>query len=126
MREIKFRVWDGKKMFVPAINHSGFDLNELLLSFDSDGVKVMQYTGLKDKNGVEIYEGDYVKTTYHTNKVEHFGLVDWVDYGFGIRRRTTETSDKLQVYGAAPLPDSSRIEVIGNIYETPEQLKENK
>ena len=56
MREIKFRVWDRelKKM----IQVTNVDLEAGSDYFTSDRYVVMQYTGLKDKNGKEIYEGD--------------------------------------------------------------------
>ena len=61
MREIKFRAWAGGKMFGP-FDFEDYDHN-LHITHDVDyGVAiVMQYTGLKDKNGKEIYEGDVVR-----------------------------------------------------------------
>ena len=58
MREIKFRAWDGQKML------DSQDLTQNGMYWDWLGkqdVELMQYTGLKDKNGKEIYEGDVVK-----------------------------------------------------------------
>jgi hypothetical protein len=59
MREIKFRAWDGEKMIFPSDpdTYSKFVRGELVCP----GVILMQYTGLEDKNGKEIYEGDIVR-----------------------------------------------------------------
>ena len=54
-REIKFRIWDKiNRMWLRCFNVNLFDIGDL------PNVELMQYTGLKDKNGKEIYEGDIV------------------------------------------------------------------
>lgn len=89
-----------------------------------EDVKLMQFTGLTDKDGVEIYEGDIVKTTYRSKDYrlkngkrkiisEPIKVVKWVENaqftGFNVSLRSTDTW-----------------EVIGNIYENPDLLSPDK
>ena len=69
----------------------------------------MQFTGLKDKNGKEIYEGDVVR--YSANKEEHISEVVYIESFFGVEKHT------------GILSSFYPIEIIGNIYENPELLK---
>ena len=70
MREIKFRAWDGSRMWDKTeIAVGNNDLFEILndhnaVELFSEAFELMQYTGLKDKNGKEIYEGDIVRHLY--------------------------------------------------------------
>ena len=132
MREIKFRAWVGtrklmfqvREMIIPdGLNESGFQ--EIAATDNYSIVRpmhyiqpiLMQYTGLKDCNGVEIYEGDIVKNGYETR------LVKWRDYGF----KLIPVKDAIGVVsfmgGRKRECKKSNVEVIGNIYENPELLK---
>jgi len=92
MKEIKFRAWsyeDEKMYYSPDIHDwDGFDAWVRLDCEDNDigegSVKIMQYTGLKDKKGKEIYEGDVIKETFPRDKSDPAydgygdeGVVEW-------------------------------------------------
>ena len=137
-REIKFRAWDKKerKMYLfdaPFVdceyNRLSFscDWNKYNITYgdliiDNENLVLMQYTGLKDKNGKEIYEGDLLLGRFDVDKVE-----DWLWLSLTEKQKKTgEIIIEVGIPGVYQnaLPDD--IEVIGNIYENSELLKEGK
>lgn len=120
-REIKFRAWDLKqKAFINGFNMIGFSTgqgapNKKLQRFsdywDLDNIKLMQYTGLKDKNGKEIYEGDILKERTFKYPL----VVTWSKEECGFMAVSTKTEQEYSV-------NSWAFEIIGNICENTELI----
>lgn len=116
MREIKFRAWDTITNTMLnweelSSQQNNLDLATLNVSrYEDSNLKFMQYTGLKDKNGVEIFEGDIVQHHDHLEAV--YGIVSW------------DEEEAAFTPGVGLMSENkSWLEVIGNIYENPELLE---
>ena len=140
MREIKFRAWfngKGKMVYNLGFDDRSFitlddptlEEDEMPSVWDKDCIvddsyyegvfsyELMQYTGLKDKNGVEIYEGDILKGAMRNLIVAYKGagfIAYWNDHDYGYG---TEQMWCNLVEGG---------EVIGNIHDNPELLEDEK
>ena len=92
-------------------------------------IKLLQYTGLKDKNGREIYEGDIIDINQTVNGCNLFAIV-WDKIGFNARYWVNNTADRKYEYDIMELLDvnvnkyDKDIEVVGNIYENKELLED--
>ena len=110
MREIKFRAWD--EVLEEFVLWKKFKEYYNWAIFENDKVKVMQYTGLKDKNGKEIYEGDMLKVGEWEPKEVIWKSEGIVSY---ILKHTDYFLGSNEPY---------EIEIIGNIYENEELLED--
>jgi uncharacterized phage protein (TIGR01671 family) len=116
-RTIKFRAWDGKKMYF-------FHFWEMPVAF-SKKWNVMQFTGLLDKNGKEIYEGDILLNAgqklrsegvfFHENKAAFYA---WWRYN------TPRPDQRKDAFSGGYLGTDgmATCEIIGNIHENPDLL----
>ena len=125
-REIKFRAWDKKqKSFINGFNMIGFStgqgapkrkLQRFDTYWDEEEVVIMQYTGLKDKNGKEIYEGDIciVSLSYFKIKDEKATVI--------FHNGAFQFQYGCEKFFSKPHDAWDKVEVIGNIHDNPELL----
>ena len=123
MREIKFRAWHkeekimGEVLGIDILHKEIFFSNEDADCYghtDFKDIELMQYTGLKDKNGKEIYEGDIV---IHYSKM-HKIIFNAEEARFVLR------DDEFELEIPFTNNNNKRMEIVGNIYENPELIKE--
>ena len=124
MKDIKFRAWDSlaNKMYnwSELLNQN---LKNIFTIPEQCGYSLMQYTGLKAKNGIEIYEGDIVKFRFKEDREEFPDLIGYIEYQStfaAFRIMSNQGSFKIDI------TEIKFIEVIGNIYDNKNLLEEGE
>lgn len=124
MREIKFRAWDTlygcwfNGFYVDwQSGEVSWKLKDGTAMGKAENIELTQYTGLRDKNGKEIYEGDIVNTVSEPT---------FITYEVIYRAPSFLLRDKFGTFPFNPMASERHYTVIGNIYENPELLKERK
>lgn len=135
MRKVKYRAWDGEKMRFAADGTTFFDSegvfpDEVIAVTQQKGWKWMLFTGLCDKNGVEIFEGDILLIEIGERFVKAAVMYTLSYMGWSVanpnntmevpKYDTGEYIDGCALYKYVEwgYNNSPRLEVIGNVYET--------
>lgn len=128
-REISFRAWHKKEKIIIIIDAVFFTDNHYIGHTDNgyhgsgslDDIELLQCTGLKDKNGKLIFEGDIVKTLH--GNFEVFWREKFASFAIRKPDKPSEWIDLLHAPGKEyQVGNMESFEIIGNIYENPELL----
>ena len=152
-REIKFRAWDEIGEWMGNVTSIDFNEGAVFIEtkhsddenrFDMNNVPVMQYTGLKDKNGKEIYEGDIINYSFKDSGEINTRVLEVYNDGTNFKTREIYRDYWLEKVGGVLLIVHGQLnahkgktqyltdiscssiysyEIIGNIYENPELLE---
>lgn len=129
MRELKFRAWDKIKKKFYYHDHGdygpssdGYEWGPWQFNIDQDtqpnNCILMQYTGLKDKNGKEIYEGDILKGIVNEETKEFVSYVSFDEGQFLLE-------DEKHLWHYLWFKEAvKKLSIIGNLYENPKLLEE--
>lgn len=132
MRKFKFRAWEKHmKEIIPVYN---INFEDGIINTDGawrmfTEIVLMQWTGLQDKNGVDIYEGDILrypaKDNWETDNFKSYAVFfdDRVEWGYKYKLSTKFNGCLCGGYPETDLRNIQRMEIIGNIFENPELLK---
>ena len=118
MREIKFRCWDGKNMHFNQFMISAYgNINKVepaieFHSWKNEDWILMQYTGIKDREGKDIYEGDIIKVK-----------IGDAEYTRTVKFDSTRPYLGFHESGMLLCNSNEYFEIIGNVYENPDIFK---
>ncbi len=133
MREIKFRAWNNREKVMSLLRGFDFLIKQAIINcpneksktaisswdYKDKEIKLMQFTGLQDKKGVDIYEGDILKYKYMFQDKMSTSEVVWNDERNGFYLY----SEREEQFFVLETELKKQFEVIGNIYENSELLE---
>lgn len=125
---LKFKAWDKDKKVMSIIDEIDFNSGYILISTgykSFDEVKLLQYTGLKDKNNTEIYDGDIAEFKYpHDKRFKEIGVITHsAEKACFVIKMIRDTIQEFELYRGVA---NSYLKVIGNKFDNPELLEESE